>query len=153
MKLFHEYLLREQRSSVEKGLRVSVIGRRDRLPRMLLPAIESIETMTRAGQTLHLRLAVDYSSRDDIWNAARQLSPQASREDLSVLLGPQVDLLIRTGGEQRLSDFLLWECAYSELVFTPKMWPDFHASDLKAALAEFSTRERRFGAIPQAALA
>jgi undecaprenyl diphosphate synthase len=151
MKLFHEYLRKEQRRSVEKGMRVSVIGRRDRLPRMLLPAIDSIEKVTRSGQTLHLRLAVDYSSRDAIWNAACQLP--ASREDLSALLGPDVDLLIRTGGEQRLSDFLLWECAYSELVFTPKMWPDFQASDLKAALSEFGSRERRFGAVPKAALA
>jgi undecaprenyl diphosphate synthase len=151
MRLFHEYLLKERRRSVEKGMRVSVIGRRDRLPRMLIPAIDSIERVTRGGQTLHLRLAVDYSSRDAIWNAARQLPPDASREDLSALLGPEVDLLIRTGGEQRLSDFLLWECAYSELVFTPKMWPDFQASDLKAALAEFGSRERRFGAVPNVA--
>lgn len=153
MRLFHEYLLKEQRRSLEKGMRVSIIGRRDRLPPMLVPAIESIERVTRGGQNLHLRLAVDYSSRDAIWNAARQLSPDSTREDLSALLGPEVDLLIRTGGEQRLSDFLLWECAYSELVFTPKMWPEFQPSDLKAALTEFGSRERRFGAVPTAALA
>ena len=153
MKLFHQYLRREQTRCIEKGMRVSVIGRRDRLPQMLLPSIEQIEQVTAGGESLHLRLAVDYSSRDAIWSALRQLPPSASRDDFGAMLGPDVDLLIRSGGEQRISDFLLWECAYAELVFTPKMWPDFHAADLKAALSEFSSRERRFGAVPAAALA
>ena len=153
MKLFHQYLRREQTRCIEKGMRVSVIGRRDRLPQMLLPSIEQIEQVTAGGESLHLRLAVDYSSRDAIWSALRQLSPSASRDDFGAMLGPDVDLLIRSGGEQRISDFLLWECAYAELVFTPKMWPDFHAADLKAALSEFSSRERRFGSVPAAALA
>ena len=153
MKLFHQYLRREQARCLEKGMRVSVIGRRDRLPQMLLPSIEQIEQVTAGGESLHLRLAVDYSSRDAIWSALRQLPPSASRDDLVAVLGPDVDLLIRSGGEQRISDFLLWECAYAELVFTSKMWPDFHAADLKAALSEFSSRERRFGAVPAAALA
>ncbi len=153
MKLFHQYLRREQTRCIEKGMRVSVIGRRDRLPQMLLPSIEQIEQVTAGGESLHLRLAVDYSSRDAIWSAVQQLPPSASRDDFGATLGPDVDLLIRSGGEQRISDFLLWECAYAELVFTPKMWPDFHAADLKAALSEFSSRERRFGAVPAAALA
>ena len=153
MKLFHQYLRREQTRCIEKRMRVSVIGRRDRLPQMLLPSIEQIEQVTAGGESLHLRLAVDYSSRDAIWSALRQLPPSASRDDFGAMLGPDVDLLIRSGGEQRISDFLLWECAYAELVFTPKMWPDFHAADLKAALSEFSSRERRFGAVPAAALA
>jgi undecaprenyl diphosphate synthase len=154
MKLFHGYLRREQARCVEKGVRVSVIGRRDRLPRMLLPVMESCEKATAAGRTLHLRLAVDYSSRDAIIKAAAQLKGRAAREDLSKALGGEdVDLLIRTGGEQRLSDFLLWECAYAELLFTPVMWPDFSASDLSAAVAEYQSRERRFGDIPKAALA
>jgi undecaprenyl diphosphate synthase len=154
MKMFHTYLRREQAKCVDKGVRVSVIGRRDRLPRLLLPVIEECESATADGERLHLRLAVDYSSRDAILAAAQSLNGNASREAHSEALGPQdVDLLIRTGGEQRLSDFMLWECAYAELVFTPVMWPDFSAADLGAAVGEFRSRERRFGALPRAALA
>jgi undecaprenyl diphosphate synthase len=154
MKLFHMYLRRERARCVENGVRVSVIGRRDRLPAMVLPAIESAEGATIAGKKLHLRLAVDYSSRDAIVHAANKLKGHATRDRLSAALGgPDIDLLIRTGGEQRLSDFLLWEAAYAELVFTPVMWPDFQASDLAAAVSEFHSRERRFGAVPQVALA
>jgi len=154
MKMFHTYLRREQAKCVDKGVRVSVVGRRDRLPRLLLPVIDECESATFEGKKLHLRLAIDYSSRDAILAAARALEGEATREALSDALGAQdVDVLIRTGGEQRLSDFLLWECAYAELVFTPVMWPDFAASDLAAAMAEFRSRERRFGALPRAALA
>ncbi len=149
MRLFYNYLRKERERCIEKDMRVSVIGRRDRLPRMLLPAIESAERETAHCSTLHLRIAVDYSSRDAIVEAAKRLRKSGTREAVSKLLGgPDVDLLIRTGGEQRLSDFLLWECAYAELVFTARMWPDFDAGDLKAAIAEFHSRERRFGAAP-----
>ncbi len=158
MRLFHNYLRKERERSIANGMRISVIGRRERLPRMLLPEIEAAEKATAHCSTLHLRIAVDYSSRDAIVAAARRLLNNASRESFSALLGApdgvrDVDLLIRTGGEQRLSDFLLWECAYAELVFTPRMWPDFDASDLKAAIADFHSRERRFGAVPEAAMA
>jgi undecaprenyl diphosphate synthase len=154
MKMFHSYLRREQADCVKNGVRVSVIGRRDRLPRMLVPVIESTEKATAAGKKLHLRIAVDYSSRSAILKAARKLKSKGTREDFAAALGGlDVDLLIRTGGEKRLSDFLLWECAYAELVFTPVMWPDFNSSDLGAAVAEFHSRERRFGAVPAAALA
>jgi undecaprenyl diphosphate synthase len=148
------YLRRERARCVENGVRVSVIGRRDRLPAMMLPVIEAVEEATVGGTKLHLRLAVDYSARDAIVSAAKKLNGHATLDRLSVALGgPAVDLLIRTGGEQRLSDFLLWEAAYAELVFTPVMWPDFQASDLAAAVDEFHSRERRFGAVPKVALA
>jgi len=154
MKLFHNYLRRERDECLANGVRISVIGRRDRLPAMLLPVIDDLEKATRLGTKLHLRLAVDYSSRDAILRAAQKLKTKSTREDFSAALGgPDVDMLIRTGGEQRLSDFLLWEAAYAELVFTPVMWPDFGAADLAAAVAEFHSRERRFGAVPAAALA
>jgi undecaprenyl diphosphate synthase len=147
MRLFGNYLRRERAKCVENGIRVSVIGRRDRLPLLLIPEIEATEEATLRGTNLHLRIAVDYSSRDAILAAARMGSP--TREGFSSLLGPDVDLLIRTGGEQRLSDFMLWECAYAEFHFTHRMWPDFQAGDLKAALDDFRMRQRRFGAVPE----
>jgi undecaprenyl diphosphate synthase len=154
MKLFGAYLREQQRRCVENGVRVLVIGRRDRLPAWLQPAIESIEDATAKCARFELRLAVDYSSRDAILNAARALPDGATREDFTARLGgAEVDLLIRTGGERRLSDFLLWECAYAELIFSPRMWPDFDAADLRSAVLEFRSRDRRFGALPQSALA
>ncbi|HVT92414.1 MAG TPA: di-trans,poly-cis-decaprenylcistransferase [Bryobacteraceae bacterium] len=149
MRLFLTYLRREQRRCLENGVRVSVIGRRDRLPGLLVPAMEECERATAGGRRLHLRLAVDYSSRDAILAAAAAPGALESRDNLGRALGSRdVDLLIRTGGEQRLSDFLLWECAYAELVFASCLWPDFRAADLEAAVADFHSRERRFGALP-----
>jgi len=136
MRLFARHLRTETATLAEHGVRLDVIGRGDRLPQPLVAAIATAEAATRGGTTLHLRLAVDYSARHAI--AAGQLLPD-------------VDLLIRTGGERRLSDFLLWECAYAELYFTDRMWPDFTPTDLAAAIAEFRTRDRRFGALPEAA--
>ena len=136
MRLFARHLRTETPHLVEQGVRLEVVGRRDRLPTPLLAAIAAAEQTTRRGATVHLRLAIDYSSREAI--AAGRLLPD-------------VDLLIRTGGEQRLSDFLLWECAYAELYFTPRMWPDFGPADLAAAIHEYRARERRFGALPEAA--
>ena len=155
MRLFRIYLGRETGRCVENGVRLSVIGRRDRLPALLVPFIEQGERSTAGGANLHLRLAVDYSSREAILRAAGRLrgGRAATREEFARLLNeaapaPDVDLLIRSGGEQRLSDFLLWECAYAELHFTPCMWPDFAAGDLEAALADYHRRQRRFGAVP-----
>jgi undecaprenyl diphosphate synthase len=134
MDLLDIYLRKETRRCLENGVRLEVIGRRDRLDPRLVAAIERTESATAPGRTLALRVAIDYSARDAI---------------LQGKIGPDVDLLIRTGGEQRLSDFLLWECAYAELIFSRRMWPDFDAHDLAAAIREFETRERRFGAVPQ----
>jgi undecaprenyl diphosphate synthase len=116
---------------VAEGVRVEVIGRRDRLPLALRAAIAAAERATSSGRTLDLRLAIDYSARAAI-----------ARGDAPI---PDVDLLIRTGGEQRLSDFLLRECAYAELYFTPCAWPDFDGFALSAAVVEFGRRQRRFG--------
>jgi undecaprenyl diphosphate synthase len=158
MSLFGEYLHSETRELLENGVRLSVIGRRDRLTDALVAAIEACEGATAEASRFHLRLAIDYSAREAIARAARLLAAEsepcidAFRKRLGTACGdgraPDVDLLIRTGGEHRLSDFLLWESAYAELVFLPRMWPDFRASDLAAAVAEFRTRQRRFGALP-----
>jgi undecaprenyl diphosphate synthase len=146
---------------IEEGVRVTVIGRRDRFPRAVLEAIEAAEQLTAAGRVLNLRIAIDYSSRDAIVSAARHfhvgVALEGGREGFGRVLslashaGAQpcdVDLLVRSGGEQRLSDFLLWECAYAELVFSDKLWPDFGPADIEAAVAEFKQRERRFGKLP-----
>jgi undecaprenyl diphosphate synthase len=128
----------------------------------LVREIARAECATAEGQRLHLRIAVDYSSRDAITRAVAGVTAALPLELRSAdLVGRmlaqaltaesgEVDLLIRTGGEKRLSDFLLWESAYAELLFTDRMWPDFDATDLDAALEEFNRRERRFGGIPEA---
>jgi undecaprenyl diphosphate synthase len=140
MRLFTRHLRGETARLLDAGVRLSVVGRRDRLPATLVAAIRAAEERTASGPSLHLRLAVDYSAREAIRTAL--LVPGSGA------LLPDVDLLIRTGGEQRLSDFLLWEAAYAELVFTDTMWPDFGAADLAAAIAAFHGRERRFGGLP-----
>lgn len=153
--LIAAYLRWERETLREADVRVEAIGRRDRLPRMLLREIEHCEAATAAGRRLHLRVAVDYSSRDAMARAALQAVREPNgttaetvgqaMADTLRTAGGDVDLLIRTGGEKRLSDFLLWESAYAELVFTDRMWPDFDGEDLEAAVAEFLRRERRFG--------
>jgi undecaprenyl diphosphate synthase len=153
MKLMEMYLERETCRCVKEGVQLEIIGRRDRLDPRLQLAIALAEEATAGGRRLRLRIAVDYSGRDAILHAASGALREAgivSRESLDGELGPPVDLLIRTGGEQRLSDFLLWECAYAELIFSRRMWPDFSGGDLEAAVREFRSRQRRFGAVPEA---
>ncbi len=161
MRLFRAYLAAETQRCIETGVRLSAVGRRDRLPDALRRALDGAEEATAHGRRLHLRLALDYSARDAILRAAAHLPAgrEPTREEFARLLSeagggapaPDVDLLVRTGGEQRLSDFLLWECAYAELLFTPVMWPDFGPERLAEAVAEFRGRERRFGRVPTAA--
>jgi undecaprenyl diphosphate synthase len=148
MALLWIYLAKETPRCVENGIRMEIIGRRDRLEESLRRAIQRTEAATAQGRRLRLRMAVDYSAREAILTAAQETTP-LSRESLSGALGPPVDLLIRTGGEQRLSDFLLWECAYAEFVFSRRMWPEYEADDLASAVREFRGRQRRFGAVPQ----
>src|SRR5579863_5377826 len=147
MKLLGRYLIQETDRCIANGVRLTAIGRRDRLPAPLVALLEEAERKTAKGARLHLRLAIDYSSRQAILDAARRTRGICSEEQFSALMGPDVDLLIRTSGEQRLSDFLLWECAYAEMVFTQRLWPDFDREDLAEAVAEFQRRDRRFGAL------
>jgi undecaprenyl diphosphate synthase len=151
MSLLVEHLRKEAERCRHNGIRLQVIGRRDRLSPTVQRAVEAAELRTVNCRHMQLRLAVDYSAREAIFHAAQ--SAPADREQFSSLLGTagDVDLLIRTGGEQRLSDFLLWECAYAELYFTPTLWPDFGAAGLARALHAFNQRERRFGAVPASA--
>ncbi len=132
MRLFARYLHREVPELVAQSVRLSIIGRRDRLPAALVNAIGDAEQATTGGTRLDLRIAVDYSARAAIRSGT---------------LLPDVDLLIRAGGEQRLSDFLLWESAYAELWFTDTMWPDFTATELAGAVQDFRARDRRFGGL------
>lgn len=166
MRLFREYLGGETQRLTANGIRLNVIGRRDRLAAPLCEAIEAAESATAAGQAMLLRVAVDYSARDAILSAAASVAQRNSADPPtpdefarllgevhhSVVAATDVDLLIRTSGELRLSDFLLWECAYAELHFTDRFWPDFAVADLEAAIAEFRERNRRFGQVPHAAV-
>jgi undecaprenyl diphosphate synthase len=157
MALLRFYLGNEIDSLVRNGVRLTVIGRRDRLPDGLAAAIGRAEVATAGGDVLHLRIAVDYSARDAILNAVVEAAGISglTREMFSRLVTGEahlrdVDLVIRTSGEKRLSDFMLWESAYAELHFTERMWPDFAAEDLAEALSSFHRRERRFGGLQAA---
>lgn len=159
--LLQEFLLAEASPCAAAGIRVRAIGRRDRIPPSLVSAIAFAERATASGRKLELRIALDYSSREAILRAACWMlsSLEVSEREFARRLGevtngggpaPDVDLLIRTGGERRLSDFMLWECAYAELFFTSRMWPDFAAQDLEEAVNDFLARDRRFGRLPEA---
>jgi undecaprenyl diphosphate synthase len=158
--LLREYCRREQDELVANGVRVTHVGRRDRVPAKALAALDEVTRRTATGTRLHVRLAIDYGAQDMIAAAARRLAHEVAagarrteeitRDALEHALTdgvPPVDLLIRTAGEQRLSDFLLWEAAYAELVFTPVLWPDFRQADLAGAVAEYQRRERKYGGL------
>ena len=156
MGLFRSYLATDAPRLIEGGARLSMIGRRDRLPPDLARAVADLEVATALNDRLNLRIALDYSSREAIMFAATRLGPAATLAELERLIvgdagiGP-VDLLIRTGGERRLSDFMLWECAFAELWFTARMWPEFEGADMAEAIADFRRRTRTFGAVAEEA--
>jgi undecaprenyl diphosphate synthase len=158
MHLFTSYLIAETDRCIEQSIRINVIGRRDRLGEGLLRAIEQSERLSVAGARMHLRIVVDYSSHDSIvqaaWRADRsaKLTPEDFHRllhevDHSALPTGAVDLLIRTGGERRLSNFMLWELAYAELHFTDCLWPDFNEHCFRCALDDYAGRQRRFGTL------
>ena len=162
MRLFQEYLDSERDRLTDRGVRVSVIGRRDRISGSLRRSIAHIEERTSQGTALHIRIAIDYSARDGLLAAAGRIAKGMAptreafeRSLLEAIHAPSgtrdVDLLIRTGGEQRLSDFLLWESAYAELYFTDVLWPDFTGADLASAVQAFAARDRRYGGIQRTA--
>ena len=162
MFLLNKYLDVECENLIASGVRFNVIGRRDRIPPSLKRSIGRVERRTSEGTALHVRVAIDYSARDALLAAAarvamgtpptREAFERSLCEAIHAPNGTRdVDLLIRTGGEQRLSDFLLWESAYAELYFTTVAWPDFTAADLAAAVEAFAARDRRYGGVLKAA--
>ncbi len=140
--LFTSHLDRQLATLIKHGIRLSIIGRRDRLPPALVTAIAHAEARSAQGTRMHLRVAIDYSSRAAITAALANGETPAAESLL-----PNVDMVIRTGGERRLSDFLLWECAYAELAFLDVHFPDLSTADVDAVFADFAARERRFGAV------
>jgi undecaprenyl diphosphate synthase len=158
--LLRAFLRLETKRLKRRGARLLVIGRRDRLPQGVLRAIEEAEEATAGGRLIDVCVAIDYSSREAIARAAA--AAVAANVDLEnatpdlvckwltqtmAAQGGEVDLLIRTGGEKRLSDFMLWECAYAELYFSDCLWPDFDEAQFRAAIDDYAGRQRRFGGL------
>jgi undecaprenyl diphosphate synthase len=162
MELLKRFLKSEEAEFVEKGIRLTTIGQTDRLPKGVRRSLERFMAKTASGRNLICNLALSYGSRDEIVQAARavarkcakgELDPAAIDEEsfaaqLQTAHLPPLDLIIRTSGESRLSNFLLWQAAYAELIFTPTLWPDFRERELIDALVEYQRRERRFGLTP-----
>lgn len=155
MGLFEKFLGEGIEDFMKEGAKVRVIGEREKLSDSLKQVVQNVEEATKHNSQIHLNLAVSYGGRWDIVNAVKELirqgiDPDALTEDmlaahLSTAGLPEPDLIIRAGGEKRLSNFVLWQGAYSELYFCEKMWPDFSEHDLDGAIGEFDRRQRRFG--------
>lgn len=155
MKLLDEYLERGIDDFVRESIKVKIIGQKDKLPSFLQKTIEKVEKLTKDNKKFHLNLAVSYGGRWDILNAFKKIIEEKIPADkidedlvekyLSTADLPSPDLIIRAGGEMRLSNFVLWQAAYSELYFSEKLWPDFDEQDFEKALEEFNRRQRRFG--------
>lgn len=146
MELFASHLDRQLAELLAHDIRLSIIGRRDRLPAALVAKMEEAEARTAHGSRLHLRVAIDYSSKAALQDAFARVNAGEGEWPADPLL-PNVDLLLRTGGERRLSDFLLWECAYAELAFLDALFPDLTTAELDAVFADFASRDRRFGGL------
>lgn len=166
MRLLRFYLRSETADLHKNNVKLRVIGNREELDSDIVELIENTERLTSGNTKLTLVIALNYGGRQDILQAARQLSDftwkqkrQLSRDEINALMPqflytagiPDPDLLVRTSGEQRISNFLIWSCAYTEFMFTETLWPDFDKSDLEAAMQEYQRRDRRFGAIKQGA--
>lgn len=158
--LLRHHLLTQTRRCLEQSIRINFIGRRDRLSSDLLKLMEQSEQATADCSRMVLRIAVDYSAQYSLIETCRRLGSDGAAAqtlfietlaevDHSAVAVPAVDLLIRTGGEKRLSDFLLWECAYAELHFVDCLWPDFDEKAFVQALEEYGRRDRRFGRIAE----
>jgi undecaprenyl diphosphate synthase len=155
MEIFGETIRRELPDLAEQGVRTRFIGRRDRVSDDLRRQMEDLEAETASRERLDLWIAFDYGGRAELADATRRVleagltSEEIDEEVVGAYLYapdlPEPDLLIRTSGEQRISNFLLWQLAYSELVFTERLWPDFEQADLWAAISEYTSRKRRFG--------
>lgn len=153
MSLFMTALEREVDKLSQNDISLRVIGSRERFAAEIVERIERAEAKTANNGGLVLTIAADYGGRWDVMQAANrllaqgvaQLTEQDLAANLSMAYAPEPDLFIRTGGEQRISNFLLWQLAYTELFFTDLLWPDFNAQALRSALASFQSRERRFG--------
>ena len=158
--LLRRHLLTQTQRCLERSIRINVIGRRDRLGAGLRQLIERSEGATAHCSGMHLRIAIDYSAQHSLLETCRRLrfdpdvdksrfAERLAEVDHAAVTTPNVDLLIRTGGEKRLSDFLLWECAYAELHFVESLWPDFGEPAFDEALAEYARRDRRFGRLTE----
>lgn len=159
MELLLQFLVSQRQKMLDNGIRLRVIGDRSRLSESVCRALTAAETETAAGRTLTMILALSYGGRDEILRAAKKLAEQTAQgridlqsfdsKQFSALLDtqdiPEPDLLIRTSGERRISNFLLWQAAYSELYFTDVLWPDFDTRELHRALEDYRQRKRRFG--------
>ncbi|HEU0025268.1 MAG TPA: polyprenyl diphosphate synthase [Thermoleophilaceae bacterium] len=149
MAMFAERIDRETPELDEEGVRIRFIGRRDRLGAELLERMEWAEARTRENERITLFVAFDYGGRAEIVDAARTFSGESEDDFRRHLYAPEMhdpDVLIRTSGEQRISNYLLWQCAYSELIFRDELWPDFSREAFEESLEEFASRKRRFGA-------
>jgi undecaprenyl diphosphate synthase len=148
MRMFGERIDRETPELDAEGVRMRFIGRRDRISPELVERIERAEETTRPNDRITLFVCFDYGGRTEIVDAARRFEGTTEEEFAQLLYAPEMndpDLLIRTSGEQRISNYLLWQCAYSEFVFRDELWPDFTREAFRASLDEFEARQRRYG--------